>query len=280
MRGLRGERLRWLLPVGGIELAQIARDALLELCPAPLHLRAREVLVPVVHRLELAAVDGNARFRKQTHLAAELDEARAHLADGRAIVLPEIGDRLVVGDKAAKQPHHLEVTAGLALKPPARLHPIEVAVDVKLQENRGMIGRPPGRLRLHPCEPEFGKIERIDERIDHTNRIILVDPVIEAFGQQRRLPAIRSLDKALHPIPANHLCGINRITAGRSAEAPRFHTARVISGQSRRRSGMSCVDGSRIARVDLMVWRCGRVQSCVRPVAAVHMTAGPDGMHG
>jgi hypothetical protein len=43
---------------------------------------------------------------------------------------------------------------------------------------------------------------------------------------------------------------------------------------------MSCVDGSRIARVDLMVWRGGGVQSCVRPVSAVHMTAGLDGMHG
>jgi hypothetical protein len=33
------------------------------LCPAPLYLRAREVLVPIVHRLELAAINGNARFR-------------------------------------------------------------------------------------------------------------------------------------------------------------------------------------------------------------------------
>jgi hypothetical protein len=40
------------------------------------------------------------------------------------------------------------------------------------------------------------------------------------------------------------------------------------------------VDGSRIARVDLKVWHGGRVQSCVRPVAAVHMAAGLDGMHG
>ena len=46
------------------------------------------------------------------------------------------------------------------------------------------------------------------------------------------------------------------------------------------RLGMSCVDGSCIARINLMVWRGGRVQSCVRPVAAVHMTAGLDGMHG
>jgi hypothetical protein len=31
---------------------------------------AREVLVPVVDCMELAAIDGNARCRKQTHLAA------------------------------------------------------------------------------------------------------------------------------------------------------------------------------------------------------------------
>src|SRR5688572_284660 len=31
-------------------------------------------------------------------------------------------------------------------------------------------------------EPELGKIERFDKRVDHPNRIILVDPVIEALG--------------------------------------------------------------------------------------------------
>jgi len=32
---------------------------------------------------------------------------------------------------------------------------------------------------------------------------------------------------------------------------------------------MTCVDGSRIARIDLLFWRFGRVQTCVRPVDAV-----------
>jgi hypothetical protein len=68
-----------------------------------------------------------------------------------------------------------------------------------------MIGRPPRRLRLNTAEPELGKIECLNERIDHTNRIILIDPVIEALRQERRLTAIRPLDKALHPVPANHL---------------------------------------------------------------------------
>jgi hypothetical protein len=41
---------------------------------------------------------------------------------------------------------------------------------------------------------------------------------------------------------------------------------------------MSCVDGSRVASVDLM-FGIGRVQSCVRPVdAAFLLTAGPDGI--
>jgi hypothetical protein len=64
-----------------------------------------------------------------------------------------------------------------------------------------MIGRSPRRLRLHPCEPKLGKIESLDKRVDHTNRIIFADPVIKALGQQRRRPSINPLDKLLHPIP-------------------------------------------------------------------------------
>jgi hypothetical protein len=107
----------------------------------------------------------------------------------------------VVRNEPAKQPHHLEIAPGLALKPPARLHPVEVAVNVKLQKNRRVIGRPARRLRLNPGKAEFSKIERGNERVDHPNRIILVNPIIEALGQKRRLTPIRSLDKALHRFP-------------------------------------------------------------------------------
>src|ERR1700676_642927 len=102
-----------------------------------------------------------------------------------------------------------------------------------------MIGRPSRRLRLDPVKPELSKIERLDEGVDHTNRIILVDPIIQAFGQQCRLTAIRASDKALHPSPANHLCREKRITTRQSEKAPRFYTARVRPGRSRRRTGTS-----------------------------------------
>ena len=54
------ECLGRLLPVGAVELLQIARDALLDLRHASIHFGAREVLVAIVDRLELVAVNGDA----------------------------------------------------------------------------------------------------------------------------------------------------------------------------------------------------------------------------
>ena len=48
-----------------------------------------------------------------------------------------------------------------------------------------MIGRPPGLRRLDPVKPELGKIECIDEGVDHSNWIVLVDPVFQTAGKQR-----------------------------------------------------------------------------------------------
>ena len=77
-----------------------------------------------------------------------------------------------------------------------------------------MIGRPTGRRRLHPIEPKLGQIERIDEGVDHANRIALVNEIIEAFGQQCRLLAIHTSHEALHQFPrksrGNHIANINQ----------------------------------------------------------------------
>ena len=66
-----------------------------------------------------------------------------------------------------------------------------------------MIGWPSSVRRRDPFEPQFSKIERIDKRIDHSNRIVLVDPVVQTFGKQRRLCASRPLNEALHWPPPN-----------------------------------------------------------------------------
>jgi hypothetical protein len=66
--------------------------------------------------IELAAVlqsssDRDARFRQQPHLAAQGDELRADLLDGRAVVLAEIGKGFVIRNEASRQPHHLQIAA-------------------------------------------------------------------------------------------------------------------------------------------------------------------------
>ena len=130
MGGLGGKRLRWLLPIGGVELAQVARHALLDLSQTPPHLCPREVLVTGVHRFELAAVNGDTRGRQQTYRSAKRNELRANLANRRPVIPAEIGNRLVIGDQPTREPHHFNVASSFALKPAARLYAIEVAVDV------------------------------------------------------------------------------------------------------------------------------------------------------
>jgi hypothetical protein len=56
---------------------------------------------------------------------------------------------------------------------------------------------------LRTFEPERGQIERVNEGIDHANKIALIDPIFEAFRQQRRLPTIRTFNGALYQIPRN-----------------------------------------------------------------------------
>ena len=217
------ERLGRLLPVGSVELLQIARHALLDLRHPPLHLGPREVPVAVVHRLELAAVDRDAGLRQQAHRAAQRNKAHAHLADGTPIVLAEVGNRLVIGHKSARKPHHLDVVPSLTLQPPARLNPVEIAVNIELQQHRRMIRRPASRLGSNPVKSQLAQIEFLDKNIDHPNRIVLADPVFQAFREQCALSAIRALNEALHPDPHANRAGI----------IPRNQMAKCVSTQAR-----------------------------------------------
>jgi hypothetical protein len=64
-----------------------------------------------------------------------------------------------------------------------------------------MVRRPAGGLGINPAKPKFGQIEPLDKHINHANRIILANPIFQAFRKQGALPAIHPHNKALHPIP-------------------------------------------------------------------------------
>ena len=96
------------------------QHALLELRPAPLHLRARE---GSRSRLFTAAGTLCRRWQRspacqQTHLAAKLDKASAHPdPDGTAMSFQSATRAcLWSGTEAAEEPHHLDVAAGLAFR--------------------------------------------------------------------------------------------------------------------------------------------------------------------
>src|SRR2546425_1734021 len=173
-----GLRYRFPLAIGAVELREIPGDALVNLRQPPLHLGLREVSVPRVDGFELAAVDRNARFAEQLKAPAQNHKLTADLTDSLAIVLPEIGDRLEIRHQAAGQPHQLDVALALPLQTPARLHPIEVSVDVNLQQRRRMVSWPSCRLRLYAAKPKPGKIKLIDKDVDRPDRIVLAQIVI------------------------------------------------------------------------------------------------------
>ena len=63
-----------------------------------------------------------------------------------------------------------------------------------------MIRGSAGCLGIDPTKTKLGQIEFFDEDIDHANRIVLADPVFQAFRKQRGLTAIDPLNEAPHPI--------------------------------------------------------------------------------
>ena len=63
-----------------------------------------------------------------------------------------------------------------------------------------MIRGSAGCLGIDPTKTKLGQIEFFDEDIDRANRIVLADPVFQAFRKQRGLTAIDPLNETPHPI--------------------------------------------------------------------------------
>jgi hypothetical protein len=69
------------------------------------------------------------------------------------------------------------------------LHAIEIAVDVELEMDRGMIPRPADVQRFDRLKAQFLQIKPVDERIDDANRIVLESCPRSAFSMNPAIPA-------------------------------------------------------------------------------------------
>ena len=125
--------LRLLKPVDPGHLFQVPGSAVFKMTDPQLHLPRSEIAVPVVDRLEFAAINRHACTCQNANLAAQLDKPGTGLADRRAVVLSEVGDCLVIGRQPAGQPHHFDIAASFPFQSTAGWNPVEVSVDEELQ---------------------------------------------------------------------------------------------------------------------------------------------------
>ena len=107
---------------------------LVELLKASLHLGGRKILIAVVDRFKFAPINGDDGLLKEFQPTTQFNEFTANLTDRCAEILTEIGDGLMIRHKALSQPHQFHVALGLSLKTTAGLNPVEVAVNVELQQ--------------------------------------------------------------------------------------------------------------------------------------------------
>ena len=89
----------------------------------------------IIHRLidEDALGNRNHRSGEQAQLAAQHHKLGTHRLDRPAIVLAEVGNRLEVRRQPPGQPHQFGIALRFPLEAPARLHAVEIAVEIDLQ---------------------------------------------------------------------------------------------------------------------------------------------------
>src|SRR3954453_6696587 len=100
-----------------------------------------------------------------------------------------------------------------------------------------MIRRPTCAGRLNATEPKFSQIEGCNEGVDHANRIVICNPVVQAFRQQSRLPAISSLNETSHASPHRFSAGIIAGTAFSHSQDHKLNScieSRLVSKSGRR----------------------------------------------
>jgi hypothetical protein len=87
-----------------------------------------------------------------------------NLTDRRPVIFAEIGNRFVIRDTPTGERHDLNVAPALALKPAARLNPIEITIDIELEQRRRMIRGPAGRPGVNSTKLQSGQIELLKRR--------------------------------------------------------------------------------------------------------------------
>ena len=189
-----------LLGIGPVQAAQIVGQTLVRRADHLHQLVAGEVAVGAIDRFQPGPVDGKQFSSEQLQFAAEEHELTEDRLEGVSVVLAKIRNGLEVGSQATQQPDHFQIARGLRLEPPAGAHPIDVSINVELQQIGRIVARPAGVLRLNAPETGFLQITLINERLNETHRIFSTDVIINCYRQKQSLVAVAALYMLHAPI--------------------------------------------------------------------------------
>ena len=114
-----GFRVVALLAVSPVWSGKVTHDAGFHLFNPRIDLVHCVVLVPIVHGLELAAINGNHSSCERVKPAAQHHELAAPSTYCRTVIAAEVGNRLEVWCQPSRQPRQFDIASRFALQPTA-----------------------------------------------------------------------------------------------------------------------------------------------------------------
>src|SRR5690348_9733997 len=138
--------------------------------------------------IEKRTVNGHTFPAHQAEIAQYQHELPTHRPERRPVLPAEIADRPIARPKPFEQPDQLKIAPGFALKSARGADPVQVSVNVQLEQVPRMIGRlPSSAAGAGMPKPSLSNIDRAPVSINRPHRIITPDIVLDPGRKEVRL---------------------------------------------------------------------------------------------
>jgi hypothetical protein len=97
------------------------------------------------------------------------------------------------------QPDQLKVASRLGLKAAAGLRPVQLAVDVDVEQGRRGVPWPACGGQIGAPKDQLAQVQFVDEDSDDEDGAGCMDPVIEPLWEENALRSVLAFDVSPHP---------------------------------------------------------------------------------
>ena len=122
-----------------VKLLEVFFGLLLDIAEMPVDFALAVIILLAVGGPELGTVDSDCLSADQTRFFEEQHIELEAVFECFGIILPEIGNGVVVGSESVEQPSDFDVAPTFPFEPSAAADAVEVAIEVKFEQYFGMI---------------------------------------------------------------------------------------------------------------------------------------------